>query len=97
MIVEIDGSQIRSESDFHDAVSKALHFSTHYGRNLDALWDVLSADIERPVRLVWRDASSSQVAMPERFEKIIELLRRVERQDVEWNLPESERFEVVLS
>ncbi|MDR2688174.1 MAG: barstar family protein [Azoarcus sp.] len=29
----------------------------HHGRNLDALWDLLSASIERPIHLIWFDSA----------------------------------------
>jgi ribonuclease inhibitor len=97
MIAEIDGSKVRSEIDFHNSIADILRLPHHYGRNLDALWDVLSTDVERPLRIIWRDSYLSQAAMPECFARIVEVLRRVERQDMEWSLPEAERFEVVLS
>lgn len=97
MIVEIDGDQIRSEAEFHGALARGLGLPVYYGKNLDALWDVLSTEVERPVLVVWRDASSSQAAMPESFEKIVEVLRKVERQDIAWGFPETERFGFVLS
>ncbi|WP_080937109.1 barstar family protein [Burkholderia plantarii] len=96
MVVEIDGRQIRSEADFHVAIAKALNLPSYYGRNLDALWDTLSADVERPVSLIWCESSVSQAEMSESFGRIVEILRKVERQDVEWDLPETERFEFVL-
>jgi RNAse (barnase) inhibitor barstar len=43
--VELDGNRIESESDFHRAISAALDFAEHYGRNLDALWDALTVDV----------------------------------------------------
>jgi ribonuclease inhibitor len=97
MIAEIDGSKIRSEADFHNSIAETLRLPCHYGKNLDALWDVLSTGVERPLRIIWRDSYLSQAAMPECFAKIVEVLRRVERQDMEWNLPEAERLDVVLS
>lgn len=96
MIAEIDGSQIRSESDFHVAIAQALQFPSHYGSNLDALWDALTANVERPVKLIWNDSASSQGEMPIEFDRIIEVLRKVESQDAEWSLPEEERFKLVL-
>ncbi|MCK6885045.1 barstar family protein [Enterobacter roggenkampii] len=30
-------------------MSASLDFGPYYGRNLDALWDRLSTDVERPV------------------------------------------------
>lgn len=96
MIAEIDGSRIRSESDFHVAIALALGLPHHYGRNLDALWDILSSDVERPVQLIWNRSALSQVEMPVEFDLIVSLLHKVERQDADWNLPEEERFRLVL-
>ncbi len=95
MRIDLDGDKILSESDFHDAISHALALSTYYGRNLSALWDVLSTDIERPIRLVWKNSAVSHAAMGQRFVRIVEVLRRVERQDGELNL--SSRFELILA
>lgn len=96
MIVEIDGRQVRSEAEFHSAISEALAFPSFYGENLDALWDILSTDVERPVKLIWNHSASSKTDMAERFDEIVGILRKVERQDAEWNLPAAERFELVL-
>jgi ribonuclease inhibitor len=96
MIVEIDGSQVCSEADFHRVMVEGLNLPAHYGRNLDALWDVLSTDIERPVRIVWINSRISEDEMSADFAKIVELLRNVELQDVAWNLPEAERFKFEL-
>ena len=35
------------------------------GRNLDALWDVLSADIEGPIEVLWDNPESSRRAPPQ--------------------------------
>ncbi|MGR2741102.1 barstar family protein [Billgrantia sp. Q4P2] len=96
MIAEIDGRQVQSEVDFHVAIAQALGFPSYYGSNLDALWDALSTDVERPVLLVWSNSSLSQAAMKTDFDRIVEILRNVERQDAEWNLPEEERFKIEL-
>lgn len=67
-----------------------------YGRNLDALWDILTGGLERPVSVVWTDSSVSREKFPETFNKIVRLLRMVEAQDVDWGLPESMRFRLDL-
>lgn len=95
MIIEIDGEAIQSEADFHYALGESLDLSSYYGRNLDALWDVLSTDVERPIRIEWKNAAASKAVMGECFDRLVNVLRRVESQDVEWNLPE--RFELVLT
>ena len=49
MIVEIDGSNIKTEADFQGAIAKAFSLSHYYGKSLNALWDVLTCDVERPI------------------------------------------------
>ncbi|MDX5386420.1 MAG: barstar family protein [Marinobacter sp.] len=95
MRVVMNGREILSEADFHNKISEAMNFPSYYGKNLDALWDVLSTDIERPVTLVWENADSSKESMGNSFAKIVDLLNRVMAQDEEWGL--DERFEVVIS
>lgn len=94
MRAEIDGTKIQSESDFHREIACALKFSPYYGRNLNALWDTLSTDIERPVRLTWRNAQHSERSMPEKYLTIIHVLRDVEKQDKDFGW--SDRFELIL-
>jgi ribonuclease inhibitor len=94
MKVVIDGDDINTEADFHRKIAEVMKFPSYYGKNLDALWDVLSTDIERPVTLVWKNSASSQVAMGENFGKIIDILNKVVDQDIEWGL--DEKFEVVI-
>lgn len=40
--IDIDGEEIKSVSDFHDIVSE-ITYIVGYGRNLDALYDELTA------------------------------------------------------
>lgn len=94
MRAEIDGQNINSDADFHAAISSALPFPAFYGKNLDALWDVLTGMLERPVLLVWKNSSASEAVMPERFKQIIEVLRAAESADREAGL--TGRFELVL-
>jgi ribonuclease inhibitor len=56
----------------------------------------LSAGVERPISLIWNDSETSKTEMAEQFDKIVTILHRVERQDIEWNLPLDERFELIL-
>lgn len=90
----IDGDEFSSETDFHEKIAAAMEFPSYYGKNLDALWDVLSADVQRPVTLVWRNSASSKEPMGASFTKIIDLLNKVGAQDIEWGL--DERFELVI-
>ena len=93
VLVAIDGSLIRSESDLHDCLARELDFGPYYGRNLDALWDRLSTDVERPFEIVWEHSEASKSLMGvEVFERICSVLVRAMDQDESFGL--EERFTV---
>lgn len=50
MLVRIDGMEILSRDDLHDALSRQLSLPEYYGRNLDALYDCLT-DLSEPTEL----------------------------------------------
>ena len=77
MKVVIEGQNIYVEKDFHRQFVSQAEFPNHYGYNLDALWDSLSVDVERPLHLVWRDATLSRERLGKRFDLIISVLARV--------------------
>ncbi len=76
----IDGSKITSEDDLHTAISEGLNLPIWYGRNLDALWDVLTGIVGRPLKITWIDAEQSKARLP-RYEKYLALLQEVSEQD----------------
>ncbi|WP_043593102.1 barstar family protein [Chromobacterium haemolyticum] len=90
----LDGEGIKAESDFHRIISEKLEMGSYYGANLDALWDRLSNDIERPVSLVWVNSEQSRQYLGEVFDKIVGVLERVKEQDIDFNF--EERFEYFL-
>lgn len=95
MNIEIDGNSIKTEAEFHAKISVALSLPLHYGKNLDALFDILSRDVERPVVLVWKDSTISKASMGDSFDRIVDVLRGIENQDAEWGLEEV--FELQLN
>ena len=50
MLIRIDGAEILSRDDLHDALSRQLSLPEYYGRNLDALYDCLT-DLSEPTEL----------------------------------------------
>lgn len=38
----IDGTKMHTRQEAHDELARALEFPEYYGRNLDALWDMLT-------------------------------------------------------
>ncbi|MFE2752226.1 barstar family protein [Actinosynnema sp. NPDC059335] len=95
MDVELDGSRILSSADLHDEIATILDLGPYYGRNLDALWDRISADVARPVRLKWINARVSREALgAEEFSKVVDVLRRAAEQDRQAGLIERFEFDV---
>lgn len=96
MRVAMDGTSISSDSDLHDTLARKLDFGPYYGRNLDALWDRLSTDVERPVEIVWKNSEVSRANLgTEVFERLSSVLIRVMSQDESLGLDEkfTVRFE----
>jgi ribonuclease inhibitor len=75
----LDGSTISSLNDLYNQLSIRLTLPEHFGHNLDALWDVLSTDIEGPLEIVWKHAKKSQMFMDKDFDRVVTLLRDLEK------------------
>lgn len=56
----IEFADVRSLEDFYRQLAAQTPLPAHFGRNLDALFDVLTAEIAGPVTIVWHrhDASA---------------------------------------
>lgn len=95
MDVELDGSKIKSFADFHDQIADILDLGPYYGRNLDALWDRISTDVERPVRLTWTNARvSREVLGAAEFSKVVDIMERAAERDRQAGLIDRFVFEV---
>src|SRR5436309_2965721 len=90
----LDGKAIQTVRDVHEALARALDFGPYYGFNLAALWDRLSTDVPRPVRIVWEDASTSKERLGDAFEAIVRVFDRAKREDQD--LPPDRRFDYEL-
>jgi ribonuclease inhibitor len=75
----LDGSSIGSLDDLYDQLSIRLKLPKYFGRNLDALWDVLSTDIEGPFEIEWKNTLNSQKLMNKDFDRAVKLLRNLEK------------------
>lgn len=71
----LDGRAINSLDDLYDQLAKHLPLPDHFGRNLDALWDVLSTNIEGPFEIAWQHADNSKKAMGKDYERAMKLFR----------------------
>jgi ribonuclease inhibitor len=48
----LEGRHLASMDAVYDALAEQLGLGRAFGRNLDAVWDVLTTDIDRVVRLL---------------------------------------------
>ncbi|BES65063.1 hypothetical protein SANA_15020 [Gottschalkiaceae bacterium SANA] len=55
-IVELDGREMKIKLNTHCYIKKVMGFPSHYGQNLDALWDLLSTiSVATTIRIDHRD------------------------------------------
>lgn len=66
-------SNIKTLSQVYDELARQLSLPAHFGRNLDALWDVLAVDVAGPFEIVWEQSAQAQVSLGVDYDKLISL------------------------
>jgi ribonuclease inhibitor len=94
MNVVIEGSKIRSSEDFYRQLAARLDLHA-YGKNLDALWDLLSASVERPLTISWLDSNRSREVLGADFMAIVAVLDRVVESDAAATWPDKFRYSLL--
>ena len=82
----LNGRAVLSLDDLYDRLSSRLDLPAHFGRNLDALWDVLSTDVEGPFTIVWKHSDDSKKSMGRDFDRVIKLLEALEEERDDFKL-----------
>ena len=82
----LDGKTLRSLDDLYDQLSIRLSLPEHFGRNLDALWDVLSTDVEGSFEIVWKHAGDSRKLMGRDFDRAVKLLKDLQKEREDFTL-----------
>ena len=82
----LDGTTIRSLDDLYGQLASQLSLPEHFGRNLDALWDVLSTDVEGPFEIAWDHADDSRKLLGRDFNRAQKLLRELEKERSDFKL-----------
>jgi ribonuclease inhibitor len=59
------------------AMAEQLGFPAWAGRNLDALWDVLTTEIPGPVEIVWTGSAEAKRTLGADFDHLVAVLRDV--------------------
>lgn len=68
----LDGSKMLTRAEAHDEIARVLEFPAYYGRNLDALWDMIHP-MKADVVLV--NASAMLEALGEYGKNLLETLQ----------------------
>ncbi len=74
------GLTLQSIDGFYGELMRQLKLAPDFGRNLDALWDVLTKDVEGPFEIVWERAYLSKLALGPDYDRILRLFRNLEQE-----------------
>lgn len=78
MEVVLDGRRIRSRDDFYAQIERIEDVPDWFGRNLDALFDLVLAVLPGPLTVRWIHAEVSAEAMGADFDIVVGVLRDAE-------------------
>ena len=67
----------RTIEHVYDILAREIGLPAHFGRNLDALYDALTGDVEGPFEIVIADAAGLAKALGARGPALVKLLRDV--------------------
>lgn len=82
----LDGKNVGSLDDLYNQFSSRLSLPDHFGRNLDALWDVLSTDVQGSFEIVWKHAGASKKLMGRDFDRVVKLLKDLQKERDDFTL-----------
>lgn len=75
--VTFDFSEIKTKKEFYKQFKNKLELQEDFGANLDALYDVLTGEIELPIELIFEHVSLEKL---EKFEAIFETIEDAENE-----------------
>jgi len=82
----LDGKTIGTLDDLYDQLSTWFPLPEHFGQNLDALWDVLSTDVQGSFEIVWKHAGDSKKLMGRDFDRAVKLLKDLQKERDDFTL-----------
>jgi RNAse (barnase) inhibitor barstar len=79
----VDGRAIRTKAEMLDALAEALEFPGYFGRNLDALNDLVNDLPPGRHTLVWQSPGVLREADPDAYAQILDILQHADRLTLE--------------
>ncbi len=80
--ITLDLTGCRYILELHDRIQKAFDFPSFYGRNSDALWDLLSEPFSAEVAVKGSDTLPSD--LKEYFIEIIKIFEETKKHQAKW-------------
>lgn len=81
----LDCSKMYSVSEIHTQLIKTLPLPEYYGRNLDALWDVLST-FKGPARIILENYNQTPKSTKPYIDTMIKMIKRLSEKRENINL-----------
>lgn len=75
----LDGSGVRTKAEMLDALAEALDFPGYFGRNLDALNDLVNDLPPGEHSLLWQRPDVLRASDPDAYEQILDILGHADR------------------
>ncbi len=72
---ELDTRQVRDSAELYDQIASVWDLPDWFGRNLDALWDVLGDLAASPLLVIWTGYRELADVDPDLAQTVLELLR----------------------
>ena len=75
--IEIDFEKITTEKEFYEIFKSKIELPEYFGDNLDALWDVMTAHVELPLKVRFLNFNDKKLDF---FVSLKELFNDAERE-----------------
>ena len=81
MTFTIDLTTVHSYYGLHEHLKEAFSLPDWYGRNMDALWDMLHCAFDEPATIQVKGISSVPKDLEETVQRLLKLLAELEQKD----------------
>lgn len=71
--IVLDGTKFTSREQLHSILKSELQLPEYYGKNLDALFDCLTGDIQLPMKVEWNNFKCSKELLGDYAEKTLKV------------------------